>query len=116
MSIITHDIQNITEDTLPPVTCAPWCQQGDGHPDEFHVEDQTCWGTDARTVTADGEIIATLRRQVGGVTHVYVCIETMDPRSPMAQMELSPEFFREWLAMAQKNVCAVLDEAGGCEQ
>ena len=28
---------------VPPVECAPWCEDGDGHPDEHHREDQKCW-------------------------------------------------------------------------
>lgn len=27
----------------PPVECAPWCEDGDGHPDEHNREDQKCW-------------------------------------------------------------------------
>lgn len=29
--------------TVPPIQCAPWCEYGDGHPEEFCREDQTCW-------------------------------------------------------------------------
>jgi hypothetical protein len=29
---------------LPPVVCAPWCEDGDGHTDEGYRGDQTCWG------------------------------------------------------------------------
>ena len=28
---------------MPLVECAPWCENGDGHPDCFCREDQTCW-------------------------------------------------------------------------
>jgi len=30
--------------TLPPIACTPWCEDGDGHPDTFIRDDQTCWG------------------------------------------------------------------------
>jgi hypothetical protein len=30
--------------TLSPVVCAPWCEDGNGHPDESMREDQTCSG------------------------------------------------------------------------
>lgn len=114
---MTYDIENDTErHTVPPITCAPWCEQGDGHPDDILVEDQICWGPDSRTVTANGEIIATLCRRPGGVTHVYVAVESTNADFPVAQMALSPEAFREWLAMAERNVLAVLDETGGAEQ
>jgi hypothetical protein len=29
---------------LPPVMCAPWCEDGDGHANAVFREDQTCWG------------------------------------------------------------------------
>ena len=28
--------------TLPPVECAPWCEDGDGHPNAWHPADQWC--------------------------------------------------------------------------
>ena len=43
--------------TLPPVTCTPWCQYGDGHPREFMAEDQSCF-------TADTHISASLHDPV----------------------------------------------------
>jgi hypothetical protein len=27
---------------LPLVTCAPWCEDGDGHPREDYIENQDC--------------------------------------------------------------------------
>ena len=27
---------------MPPITCASWCQYGDGHPGEWHPDDQWC--------------------------------------------------------------------------
>jgi hypothetical protein len=29
---------------LPPITCAPWCTDGTGHPGTVFRSDQTCWG------------------------------------------------------------------------
>lgn len=29
---------------ISPIECAPWCTEGDGHPDEIFHEDQTCFG------------------------------------------------------------------------
>jgi hypothetical protein len=34
----------MTTTTISPIVCAPWCQDGDGHPNEHALEDQTCWG------------------------------------------------------------------------
>lgn len=28
---------------LPPVECQPWCDIGDGHPQEWNRPDQACW-------------------------------------------------------------------------
>ncbi|MCV7219853.1 DUF6907 domain-containing protein [Mycolicibacterium elephantis] len=28
---------------VPPIVCAPWCEYGDGHPNCFHRDDQSCW-------------------------------------------------------------------------
>lgn len=28
---------------VPAIECAPWCEYGDGHPDSFCREDQTCF-------------------------------------------------------------------------
>ena len=28
--------------TLPPITCTPWCMDGDGHPNEVFRADQWC--------------------------------------------------------------------------
>jgi hypothetical protein len=31
-----------TRATLPPIQCTPWCEQGDGHPNEVHPLEQYC--------------------------------------------------------------------------
>ena len=31
-----------TPTTLPPIVCAPWCEEGDGHVNEMFREDQAC--------------------------------------------------------------------------
>jgi hypothetical protein len=36
--------------SLPPIKCAPWCKYGDGHPNEWHPDDQWC--------SADGTTVA----------------------------------------------------------
>jgi hypothetical protein len=30
--------------SIPPIVCAPWCEDGDGHPHERSEGDQVCWG------------------------------------------------------------------------
>jgi hypothetical protein len=34
----------ITE-TLPAIACTPWCENGKGHTDAWHPDDQVCFGT-----------------------------------------------------------------------
>ena len=48
------------------VVCAPWCTDGDGHPNEAFYEDQRCYSEFAYVypVSADGEIGAHARRDV----------------------------------------------------
>ena len=38
--------------TLPPVDCAPWCVDHDGHPGATHQVDQWC-GSDGQTVNVN---------------------------------------------------------------
>jgi len=33
---------------LQPITCAPWCEAGDGHPNQRLREDQCCFGPEHR--------------------------------------------------------------------
>ena len=48
---------------LPPVDCTEWCGTKDGHPHEYHVEDQSCWSdgdyTDLSRCTLRGKAAAT---------------------------------------------------------
>jgi hypothetical protein len=37
-------------ETLPAVECTPWCEDGTGHTDAWHPDDQWCYGP-SRTVT-----------------------------------------------------------------
>jgi hypothetical protein len=30
--------------SIPPIVCAPWCEDGDGHPHERSEGDQVCLG------------------------------------------------------------------------
>lgn len=32
--------------SMGPVTCQPWCSDGDGHGNQWCIEDQGCWSTD----------------------------------------------------------------------
>lgn len=42
----------------PTVTCAPWCIDGDGHPNVTDPGDQTCWSLEARTpALLEGEYV-----------------------------------------------------------
>jgi hypothetical protein len=35
---------------LEPITCQPWCEEGDGHPHEKVREDQCCCGVERRVL------------------------------------------------------------------
>lgn len=39
MTILSPDSERLT-----PIVCAPWCEQGDGHVEETHPNDQWCYG------------------------------------------------------------------------
>ena len=69
---------------LPPVECQPWCDQGDGHPDQCFTSDQACWSPsdyvalslERMHVERAGEfpqqIGAMARSRPGEPGHVYV--------------------------------------------
>jgi hypothetical protein len=43
---LTDQLEELEEEqgeTLPAVTCEPWCQYGDGHADASFPDDQHCW-------------------------------------------------------------------------
>ena len=35
---------------LPPITCTPWCEDGDGHPHEVFRQDQWCRSEEVATL------------------------------------------------------------------
>jgi hypothetical protein len=35
---------------VEPITCQPWCEEGDGHPRESVREDQCCYGVEHRVL------------------------------------------------------------------
>ena len=45
-SIISE--QRTPQQTLPPIQCAPWCTDGDGHPGNWHPQDQYCTSQEIR--------------------------------------------------------------------
>src|SRR3981081_3541677 len=36
--------------TVSGIDCAPWCVDGDGHPDDICRADQNCWGVQHKVV------------------------------------------------------------------
>jgi hypothetical protein len=79
-----------TERPIPPVVCAPWCVDGDGHTNEAFRGDQTCWGYDTyvdlslEDVTRDKygvyvqRIGATSHRRWGHTPCVYVHLDSIE--------------------------------------
>ncbi|MEP7369880.1 MAG: hypothetical protein ABI662_09510 [Dermatophilaceae bacterium] len=43
-----EDNSRQTSTTVEPIVCEPWCEIGDGHPDEGCREDQGCFGFEHR--------------------------------------------------------------------
>ena len=46
----------VSEGHQPPIECAPWCRDGDGHPRETHAVDQVCRG-EFRTITPNFGVV-----------------------------------------------------------
>lgn len=44
---------------IPPITCAPWCKDNDGHPSAVSRGDQNCWGPDHPVHLSIEEVHAT---------------------------------------------------------
>ena len=62
---------------LPPVVCAPWCEDGGGHTDAVFAEDQTCMGEQHITPTSNGEDsgeLGVLAYRWGGDQRSQVCL------------------------------------------
>jgi hypothetical protein len=115
LAIMNDTARNVSTDSIerpfqPPVECTSWCADGNGHRRDHFISDQACVGPDARIVTAGGDLIASLRRDVGGPTIVAVAIESADPARPLAELQLSPDTFRAFVEMARKAVCDVRDD------
>lgn len=79
---------------LPPVECAPWCEDGDGHPFAFGVSDQACWSPAEYVdfaqqrpyVQEDGQVfpqqIGIMARAVPGEpAHVYLHLNNIELRN-----------------------------------
>lgn len=58
---------NTATTPLAPITCAAWCEDGNGHANATHTEDQYCispsWEID---VPADGAVLAVYKEQAPG--------------------------------------------------
>jgi len=66
--------------TLPPVTCAPWCTDGEGHRDELLWEDQYCSSDEVRVEVSAMPVVETAR----GLdrSHLLVGLTTGEPGTP----------------------------------
>jgi hypothetical protein len=67
-----------TREYQPPVVCATWCTDGDGHPEAAFAADQRCWGEWRITPAAftDGEEgeVAAIAHRGGPETQASVCL------------------------------------------
>jgi hypothetical protein len=63
---------------VPPVVCAPWCTDGDGHPRSGFAEDQRCYGewhiTPAAFSDGEGGQVAAIAHRAGPETQADVCL------------------------------------------
>jgi hypothetical protein len=98
---------DIVSQHLPPVTCASWCVDQDGHRHEIFLADQGCSAPEARVTTVHGDVIAYLVQDVGGPVVVAVAVETDNPDRPVAELRLSVAAFRRFVELAQANVLDV---------
>lgn len=57
---------------LPPIVCAPWCVDRNGHAGEIDPADQTCHGPGHTAITAAGEWGAHPVRDPNGQTWIEV--------------------------------------------
>lgn len=85
---------------LPPVQCAPWCWRGDGHPNEFAVEDQGCLSDGPAVDTGWAELGAYANhRRPAGTDWVTVFVErTGDDRGLSGASDLTAAQAREFAA------------------
>ncbi|MGV0719008.1 hypothetical protein ABQE93_26770 [Mycolicibacterium sp. XJ662] len=92
----------------PPITCAPWCRAGDGHPDALFAEDQFCMGEWHVTPVShddDGGKVSVLAYQKPGkLPDVDIEVEVDRPDS----LHLTPTEARS-LAAALIAVADVVD-------
>jgi hypothetical protein len=72
--------RRIAPATLPPVTCAPWCTDGEGHRDELMWEDQYCSSDEVRVEVSAMPVVETAR----GLdrSHLLVGLTTGAPGTP----------------------------------
>ena len=66
--------------TLPPVTGAPWCTDGEGHRDELMWEDQYCSSDEVRVEVSAMPVVETARGL--DQSHLLVGLTTGAPGTP----------------------------------
>lgn len=88
---------------LPPVCCTPFCERGDGHPNEHHPDDQTCLGRSERVRLGWGG--RGIETYVMGSTESDPVI-TFEAESPsgMVVFDLSVEQAERVIAMLTRQV------------
>lgn len=96
--------------SAPPVRCAPWCQLGDGHPKQWHVDDQWCWSEEVEVPLADPEshLEVFTRRDHGPERDRVVMYLRLDDRDVDIDPQMTPGAARE-LAIALLNAADRID-------
>lgn len=65
-------------ETLPPVECAPWCEDGAGHTDAFHPLDQYCYSPTERISLIRQDVIEGIEE--GSHMLDYLCVYLLRDR------------------------------------
>lgn len=107
--------------TCTPITCTPWCADGDGHPHDVYPQSQQCMGAahylnlplNPRQRGTDGieddSIIGVFpQRDNGRLAHVHLHLMLVSPEVDLG-VKLSPAEAR-WLAAELVRVAAVAED------
>jgi len=92
--------------TLPPITCTPWCTDGDGHPNEVFRADQWCRTEERATMlTRD----YTYRDRTSEVDTVAVSVQRDPGRFPEVALRHTAPDDAAYLSPAEaRQVAAAL--------
>ena len=77
--------------SIPPIVCAPWCEDGDGHPHERSEGDQVCWG-DSSYVHPRYEPVSIEFPGGAWLTRVGVMARRGFDEEPLVYLHVDPDY------------------------